>query len=94
MGRRKVLEPTSHIPAPPDPPEPLDSEHLLRFHEVARWLGVTSRQHVYNLIKEGRLPAVDIGLRRTGKERPRHRVRVADLRKFIESRRLGIGSGQ
>lgn len=59
------------------------STALLRVPEVAARLGC-SRTHVYELIAEGALDAVDIAS--PSATRPQTRVRESDLASFVERR--------
>lgn len=62
---------------------------LLSITTVAGQLSC-SRGHVYNLIAERALPAVEI--KTPGSKRPKTRVRAADLEAFITSREHRVAS--
>ncbi|MFH2098944.1 MAG: helix-turn-helix domain-containing protein [Pseudomonadota bacterium] len=57
---------------------------LLRVTAVAARLSVTTR-HVYNLIADGRLPAIRVSSRAT-------RVSEEDLEQYMEANRLEVGA--
>lgn len=61
-------------------------DELLTVEEVARTMKVT-RQHIYDLMRAGRLPYVQIGLRRG------RRIRRSALERFLSEGNRGLDQG-
>lgn len=68
-----------HVPAlPPQPPQLLEVAHVA--HRLS-----ASQEYVRELIRKGRLPAIQIGRR--------YRVDPADLKAFIDKHRIAASNG-
>ncbi len=93
MSRPRIPEPVNSS-STSDRLHPGDPDQLLRLSEVANLLALKSTQQVRDLIRTGVLIAVDVGAPRKLCQRISRRVRLGDIRAFIQSRRLGMGSGQ